>query len=278
MLLRQIVPGLVVVVALVSLGCERKSYSRSTPEELIDSAHQMVVDGHPERLTELIYASTADSPDTEDPRLRELYERLGGLLAQIDELARAVQEAFPEEVEQLRAEAEAAAQRGEARSMLTQALTGRRGPSRGERRQQGEDVMERAMSDLLANPFGWLEGAKERISFFELTPDRQAVLWDGKPVLPPAGLAIERHDGDWYVVLPLSHPAMGRVMPSSDEQYAVFGSLIQVLDQTFRELTADVRSGKARDLNHVAEMTGEKAFMPMAMVALAYARLMSGDD
>ena len=138
--------------------------------------------------------------------------------------------------------------------------------------------MERAMSDLLADPFGWLEGAKDRITFFELSPDRQAVLWDGKPVLPPAGLAIERHDGDWYIVLPLSHPALGRVMPKSDEQYAVFGSLIQVFDRTFQELTNDVRSGKARDLDHVAKMTGEKAFAPMAMVGLAYAKLLSEDD
>src|SRR5690606_13011631 len=70
-----------VAVAVVSLGLLRqRSYAQNSPEELLSSARQMVLDGRADRLPELVWPG--------DPGMRPVLKRVGRLLGNLQELGR----------------------------------------------------------------------------------------------------------------------------------------------------------------------------------------------
>src|SRR5690606_11505208 len=93
-----------------------RSYPHDTPDALLASARQVVVDGNARRLPELVW--------TDDPEMRRVFKRLGRLLGNLEQLGATVHEAFPEEIADVRKKAEEAAASGEGASVIARMLTG----------------------------------------------------------------------------------------------------------------------------------------------------------
>ncbi|MEX2217455.1 MAG: hypothetical protein WD749_01740 [Phycisphaerales bacterium] len=267
------------LAALVALpGCTR--YQQDSPEAVIASAKEMVKNGHAERLPDLIYADSRE--------MRELLDKLGEVLGTLQDLAKEVQAAFPDEIEAYKQEAEEAAKRGEASSFV-QRLAGQtagaarrpRPPSRSdmtpEQAEQARSAVDTLMKDLFADPYGWLErseGPPPRLTVSrEGCPDDMAkVLWDDKPFLG-VGLALKSEGGTWYIALPLDNRAAARILPKSPESWEIMASALEVVDSMLGDLRDDVRTRRVKRLEDLAQSAGEKAFLPAALVMLAYGKV-----
>ena len=90
--------AVLLTVAAWAGGCEE--YSQDSAQAVVQSARQMVTEGRADRLPTLIYA--------ESKRERRVLREVGSLLGHVQDLAVAVNKAFPAEVAALRARAEAA--------------------------------------------------------------------------------------------------------------------------------------------------------------------------
>lgn len=270
----------VVLLALVpSLAGCKKTYAQDTPENTLASAKQMVADGQARRLPDLIYADT--------PEMRTLWNQLGDALGSLQKLGTAVQSAYPDEIERLRQETEAAAKRGEATSLL-QRISGqarqatrqsggggrqRGGPPSGPDAEAQTEQFNRLFRDLFANPYGFLDQQSTRLSVKQITDDTAAILIDNKPAFG-VGLTMRLEDGKWYIALPLNVPPLSRVLPKSPEGWQILGDLMGVGAQMFDDLRADVEGGRAAKLDDLARLAGDKAFLPAAMVFIAYGNIM----
>lgn len=244
-------------------GCDNP-YSQKTPDDVITTARLMVERGDADRLTDLLYA--------ENKQMRALLEQLGTVFGHMQTLAEAVAKKYPEEVAKLKQEAEEAAARGEASSLLARlaGAGGRR--ARGQAGEQAQQQFNQLVKALFADPYAFLRDNSGKLSTSAIDDDRAAVLWDGKPVFPPLGLLLQRQNGKWYAVLPTNLPGVSGVMPRNDEEYEIFGAIIESIDNMLIDLTEDVRAGKARDLEEVSRKAGEKAFIPVALAAFAYSQ------
>lgn len=260
---------ILVCLCLFLAACSR--YPQDTPESVLASARQMVAEGRAERLTDLIYA--------ENERMRDLLDQVGGLLGSLEDLAAAVQKAYPEEIAKLRTDAEEAAKNGEATGFL-QRMAGQmvQPRRRGRNQPPGGDpdearrTFDNAMKELFADPYGWLQRSEERLSVQTIADDTAAILWDGKPIFG-VGLMMKQEGGKWYVVL----PGVSGVLPKKDEGWEILGAVVQVFDQLFVDLAADVKSGKCKRLDDLAHAAGEKAFLPAVMVFFAYGKYMEAE-
>jgi hypothetical protein len=240
-----------------------------TPEETIRAIRETIMEGRADRLGDFIYA--------DDPEMRRLLKRVGVFLGNLQKLGASVQARFPDEVSALRAQAEAAAKEGRATSFLSQMMLQREGRRRRPSAEQAEQAgrarsaFDEFMKSLLADPYGWVEKAEERLTTEFLTDDSVAMLWDGKPILPPLGMTMRRGEDDlWYVVLPTGAPGVSNFMPRTKEQYQIFGSLVATFDNVVIDLRKEVEEGRVGNLEELSRKAGEKAFLPVAAVVFAY--------
>jgi hypothetical protein len=258
----------------------RVEYPQDTPEAVLASAKKMVQNGDADRLPDLIYAPT--------PQMRDLLNELGTVLGSLQDLAREVQRSYPEEVAALRAEAEASALKGGASGFI-QKVIGQAGPlgdgrgRRGGRSPAGaaeiEDrrrLFDNAMKEVFADPYGWLAQSEGRLTVRTWTEDDGALLWDGKPVFG-IGLPLHREGGKWYLMLPTNAPGVSRMMPRSKETWQIMGDLMSVFDNMIRDLTRDVRAGRAPRLEDLGHRAGEKAFVPAVLVFFSYGRALEAE-
>lgn len=277
--------GIGVLVAFIAVlgGC-RRGYDQSSPDAVLQTAKKMVQNGDASRLPELIYA--------DNKKMRQLLEEVGVVMGSLQELGKAVQKAYPEEIAKLKAEAEESAKKGEAPSFISrmagQATQQMGGVGRLGRRAgntTGEPVdpdamrktFDNAMKEVFADPYGWIASNETRLTAQTVADDRAVLLWDGKPVLG-IGLTMQKSDDDkWYIVLPTSAPGISSFMPKSEESWEIMGNLMDVFDNMLHDLTKDVKSGKARKLENLATMAGEKAFFPAVMVFFAYSQAIEAD-
>ncbi len=259
----------------VLTGCEEepKTYAQDSPAAVFDSARQMLEDGNAERLVELL------PPPTDNNRI--VYQEVGRMLRALQNLATTLEAAFPEEISELRADAEAAALRGDAISNLQQAVTGR-----GQRRGQAGESDERLnalIQSLLADPYGWIRASQDRITTQYIFDGTHAVLWDGKPILPPVGVVVQEdaRDGTWHIVLPTNLPMVSRYLPKTRDELIIWAQIMRVLSNAFDDLSTEIDAGEYLSLEGVARAAGEKLFAPMGMVFFAYqnaVRKRLGDD
>lgn len=260
----------VVLIALAPLlalltGCE-KEYSQESPEALVDSARQMVVDGNARRLSELVWA------ESDGEAL--VIDRVGRTFGALQRLGNAINEAFPQEVERIRQQADEAAQSGEINSLIGRALTAQGGIARGApsalrdeaRVRQGLDSVVR---ELMADPYGWLERHGEKLEPIRITDDIVALSWQGKPVV---GLTLVERDGQWYVKLPLDMPALRRFLPQNDAEFEIWGELVASVHNVLLDLAIEVESGQHKNLESVASTAGEYALPTAIMVMIAYGK------
>lgn len=268
-LTRMVVAVVLVTGATFLSGCKR-DLPRDTPEATIASARKVVAQGRADLLGDFLYADT--------PELRRLWTDAGIVMGNLQDLAKALQNRFPEEVAKLRADAEASAKAGKPTGLVAQLAGqvrgGRQSRPNPQQMEQSRGGFEDALTSIFVDPFAWLEGAEDSLTTEEIDDETVAVLWDGKPILAPIGLNMRQgKDEDWYFVVPTGVPGVRNFMPKTPEQFEVFGSFLATLDNVVRDLTDDVNSGRVSSLDQLSKNAGEKAFIPAVMVFYAYSRL-----
>lgn len=255
-----------------------REYDHSSPEALVDAFATMVESGEVERLPELVWA--------EDEPMRQALAQLGALLREMRLLGLAVNEAFPEEIRQLRSDVEDAAARGEATSLLgrlsNSVMPGRSNRSRGGRRNQG-DAINLAIRTLLASPYETLDEARGRLTVLEINEGLGGLMWDGQMVLPPFGMSVKQDlgeggTGDWYIVLPLDLPFLNRYRPRTEDQWFIAGALMQAWRNAAADLREGVEEGSIRSLDEVASELGATVGPPTVMIGIAYAKQFENDE
>jgi hypothetical protein len=273
--------ALALLLAPLLGGCggdpSRKGYDQSSPDGVIKTARLMVEGGHAERLGELMYA---DSPEW-----RELYLRLGELLGEVQDLADSVQANMPEEVAQVKADAVAAAREGRASNFIQQALTGRRAARSNApastARGSGPDprrMLNDTLKQLSSDPYGWLEESEDRLGFVWIDDFTVALTWDNKAILPPIGITMKQaEDGLWYLVLPTSLPQLRPVVPDTPEEFSIWASIIQVMDNAVTDMRTTVDRREVRNLDDLSRKAGENLLLPMGLVFIAYGKLVEED-
>jgi hypothetical protein len=255
---------------MLAPGCSREPYAQSTPDETILAAKTMIEKGEASKLPRLIYSENED--------MRRWLSSVGRLTGDMQELARTLQEKFPDEVASLRARAAQAAQEGKATTLFGQLAQQtrrqgrnqrRQGPPKGDERTQFDDAIVR----LLADPYAFLRESEGRLTTAQVDDERVAVLWDGKPVLQPLGMLMQRDEQDrWCFVLPTNIPGAQGVMPQSKEQWEILGMLVTTLDKVVKDLTVEVQDGRLASLDAVSRRAGEMTFVPAVMVFYAYGK------
>ncbi len=258
------------VMATVIPCCGRSDeYSQSTPEDVLASVIAMVKNGEPGKLPRLIYADSRE--------YRTVLNRLGTLLDSLQGLAVAMRERFPDDVKRLRDELVKADGQGLLGSLAGGGLSGlQRQPAtdaqRSERRAERERLGDQAIQ-LLADPFAIIDANAARLGVVRVTDESATITLDGSPLLGGI-LQLQRRDGQWFIVLPLNLPGVSAFVPQTRAEWSIIGSLVRVMDNMAKELTEDVRDGKIKRIEQLAEKAGEKVFLPAGMVFIVYGKEM----
>jgi len=263
--------AVVMAVGCAALSGCGETYGQDSPEQTIATAKMLVEKGEARKLGNLIYAENED--------MRKLLNGLGVFMGHVQQLSTSIEEKFPKEMAELKARTEEAAKQGKATSLLTQMTQGmQRGPMAGgnrrgrarqtaAQRSEAEQAFNDAIKRLFADPYGWLKESEARLTSVYLTDDTSALLWDGKPILPPLGLVMKRdEEGRWFFLLPTNVPGAGNFLPKTKEEYYIWGKIIHTFDNVVVDLRRDIESGSLTTLEGVAQRAGEKAFIPAAMV------------
>lgn len=275
--------------ALILPACkkpEQITYPQATPQDVLNSMVKMIKDGRVDRLPDLLYADSKE--------FRLVLNRLGGLMLRLQELTLAVADRFPTETADLRKRLES----GSAADALSKITAGAGTLNSRPRRidvnlQSGQktgvdvnlpandenarraqrDAFKEITDQIMANPFGVLEANAARLSTVSLADDQAAVLFDGKPI-PPLGLTMKKENDAWFIVLPTNLPGVNQFLPETRNEWSILGSLIKALENSIAELRDDVRAGKITKIDQLAEKAGEKAFIPIGMIAVVYVKEM----
>lgn len=298
---------LLVGVTVIALGCERKrEYAQDTPDGVLKSAVQMVKEGNSKQLPSLIYADSAE--------MRATLDGFGELLGNMQKLSRAVEARFPQEIAEMKRIAAEKVASGEAGSIFDKVVnqgTQRRpssGPSvqigtakdlgvsdsgpgvrvqiggkpppgvemprtpgeRADMRDEFRDLINR----LFADPYGWLEQNGEKLSTIQVTDEMATIMYDNQPLMGGMTLPMQKHDGKWYVALPLTLPPMNQIMPRTTAQWSILRSVVQVLNKTVIDMTADVQSGRVNNLDSLGRNAQEKVMFPALIAFGAYGKEM----
>lgn len=136
-----------------------------------------------------------------------------------------------------------------------------------------EGMLRDLSTQLFADPLGLMEASFKRLSVVKTADDEAAVLFDGRPV-PPLGLLMKKENDAWFIVLPVQAPMLAQFMPETRSEWSIMGSLIKSIDNALADLRDDIKAGKVANVNQLAEKVGEKAFIPGAIVFVAYAKEM----
>lgn len=291
-------------VATLSGCSEAPDYARGSADEALDSARRMVEAGDAEYLATLVYA--------EDESMRSLLNQAGLMLGALQDLAAAVSQRFPNELEALRRDAELASQENRATTWARWLAPGspiagsfpglgrpqasspadavqRQGlglgglspsaptratlPALPEITDSQRDILLSLSKQLLADPYAWLERGRSKLGTLYIADDIRALTWDDKPILAPIGLVMREGPEGWQVVIPWHLPGLSTIKPRSESEHLVFGSILKTMENLARDLERDIRAGTIRDLDDMADTALEKAALPVALVAIAYTNL-----
>lgn len=275
--------GAVLLAAVVWAGVRlwpEKSYDTDTPMSVVATAGQMLADRRADRLVELIEPVPPTETDAaREQRMQDLYNRLGRVLAAAQDLHRSVESRMPEELERLAADIQAAEARGEASSVLAAFMPERRGrrqPAPNASSPDRDAARERALAQILADPFGPLNRAVteniDRVGIVEIGADTVAITLDGRAVLPPFGLTMRQSPEGWRVVPPTSLPMVRRFLPETDAEFQIWGSLLATVEALLDDLRSGVDSGRINTVQQLSRQAIEDAVIPIGMVMVALGR------
>lgn len=273
-----------VMGALMAGGCRKKaaSYDQSSAEAVLASAKSMVANGDTNRLTQLIQADSTD--------MRALMDRIGFLLGDVQDLATQLNTSFPEEIAEIKRKVQAGEMNTSGSALLSQITGGQRpgGRQSGRRANSRPASVETdpsrdprtaindAMRQILADPFAWLGENSGRLSVTPINDEMAAMMWDQKPIFPPVGIVIQKsaYDDKWYLAPPFHLPPFNQLLPKTPDEYAIWIQLIDAFRNVIIDLRKDVAAGKMRDIEEVSRAAGERAFIPVAFIGIAYSKAM----
>ena len=295
---RALIGGVLLISFLTACDGGRTEYSASTPDDALDSAQQMIVAGEADRLTDLVYA---DSPE-----MRSFLNQVGSLLGSLQNLGEAVEARFPEEFTKFREEAEQAAAEGRTNPVLARLLASSRRGSRGNgfgtsqinregltldtgagspsparrgnplaprQSESQRQIVHGIIKQLLADPYRWLEEGRDNLDTIYIADDRVALTWNDRPILPPFGLSMVEDQGRWFLVPPTAYPGVSMIMPRSEDEWFVWGSMVKTLERVAIDLEKDVRAGRVRNMTDLADTAAEKVAIPAMLVFFAYTNM-----
>jgi hypothetical protein len=256
---------MLMAVVLSLVACGSREPDQSSPESTIASARKLLEKRDAERLHLLIYS--------EDEEQAKLWRRLGRVLGHLEELSTELAKRYPAEVQELATRAQEAAAKGKTTSLAgllakeARKTSRRRGPPKRDEKSAFDDAIMRVFAD----PYAFLRESEGRLSTTYLNDDAVALLWDGKPVLPPLGMSMRQNDkGDWCFVMPTSAPVIAGFMPKTKDEYELAGQMLVVFDKVVIDLTKEVESGQHKSLEGVSRRAGEMLFLPAVLVFYAY--------
>lgn len=295
---RVLVCAACVVSAGISGGCERKkAYGQETPDKVIESAVSMIKNGDAKKLPDLVYADSAE--------MRATLDQVGRLMGRMQELAKAVESRFPQELAALKQDAES----GKLEDLITTISAGPEGPGDGgmpggtgtgprpprevvigagpggasvqgggsggsQPDEKFKASLRTAVNQLFADPYGWLEANASRLSTEMVSDDTAMVLLDSKPIFGIASIPMQKVDEKWYVAIPFNMPPLSAGMPRTEAQWKILRSVIQVLEKTVKDMTRDVREGRVGSLDALGRSAQEKVMFPVVIAFVAYGREM----
>ncbi len=244
------------IVGLLA-GCSKapREYSRSSPENVLESAVLMVENKEATRLSELVYA--------ENVQMRSLLNQVGLALGAMEELSRAVAEKFPEELAAMRAQIEA-----DGGQSIVEQLTGRGGRAAADAGERFRELAKR----IFADPYGWLSQHRDKLDVIYVADDSYGVMYDGEVLLQPWGLLIQQKEDGWYLMLPTNLPGARQILPDTEDEYMLWGSLFKTLENGVRDMTGDVRGGRTTSMNQLGQSAVEKFAIPAVMVMYAWGK------
>lgn len=235
-----------------------KDYPRDTPGAVIESLFRALEAGEARLIPRFVHA------ETEEQRL--VLAELSRLFGSLQTLATTIQERFPQDVARIRAQA--AGGRGFTGVLRAAGESaGRSGAP-----QRTDPRFNATVGTFLADPLGWLRDAKGRIAAAPIAEDMAAITIDGRPAFG-VGMTMRREGDEWFIELPLKAPGVSRFAPRTVEEHQVLASMIRVIDNTIVDLDRDLRNGQAQTLDDAAALAGRKSFGPIALVFIAYQRV-----
>ncbi|MBX3323608.1 MAG: hypothetical protein KF757_11520 [Phycisphaeraceae bacterium] len=263
MLVRQ-APFLLMLIASILGGCSKPptSYSRNSPEAVLESAALMIQNGEAKRLTELIYA--------ENVQMRSLLNQIGLTFGSMADLADALQDKFPNEIEEVRKQIEADGGLNLIGQLAGPQTRGRRGPPVGG--SNDSNRFQNLGKQIFADPYGWLTRNNDKLDVIYIADDTYGVMYDNKPLLQPWGVLIQKQTDGWYLMLPTNLPGAREFMPKSDDEFMIWGSLFKTLENGINDMTRDVNTGRTTSMNQLGQSAVEKFAIPAVMVMFAYTK------
>ncbi len=249
-------------------GCDRGdnfTWSQETPDDVVESARKMVVEGRADLLSELIWA--------EDESQRELLTGIGSVMRSLQLLSEAVARQYPVEIATIREEAEKARAAGETSDLAMRLMSGQRRQRGGtpSRFARSDDPVNDLTQALLTDPYGWVSRSTERVSTQPYSQRGVRVLLDNKPMFGFMTLTMERMEDDkWYISLPTFLPPVRNALPRDEQEQEVLLAVLAVFRNAMDDLRRDVESGRVRNLDHAAEELGKKVALPAILAYTAY--------
>ena len=252
---RAFIPLLLLLPALGFLpGCERPEYDTSTPQRALDAMQEMIEDGRPERLTDLIYLEPRDiefeDGVTEASAIGEVRLKLSDMIAQLWRVAVKLQAQFPDDVG---TEAE------------------------GVRIRFGGDGFGDWFGRILSDPFRVLRDQKDRIIVEDMYDGTAAVLFDGEPVLGGLLAMVETPDG-WQVALPVQYAQTSQYWPQTRYEWSVIASMMVAIENSLNDFEREVDEGEFRSLSQASERAGRLLGESVVVQSVIYAMMKDDDD
>lgn len=245
--------ALVVATSLSPAGCRKPRYDTSTPERTIDAMAAMVRDGRPGLLPTMldIEAREVTFPDgvTEASAIEDVKRKAGDMLAQLWRVSGKLRTRYPKEVD-----AEIA-----------------KGGSWMNGRGMGD-----AFTSVLADPFGWLDANRSRLTVADLGDGTAAFELDGKPVLGGV-VSMRETPAGWRVSVPTELIRSSGYFPDTREEWAVVAYLMLAVENALGDFEAELDEGRFRSLGAASERAGRMIAESAAAQAIIFAMMQQND-
>ena len=200
--------------------------------------HQMIVDGHPELLKNLVHIEAREisysDGVTEASAIQNVIDKAGDMLGQLYRVARKLRDRYPDQVAKEFEKLDAKAKRN------------------------GFDQLTR----FLADPFGLMDEQRGRVSVEDMGDGTAAILIDGKPAF---GLGMQMRDvnGVWKIDVPID--LLQRYRPNTREEWTVIANMMLSFENSLTAFETELDRGDFRNLDHAStragRLLGERAFV-----------------
>lgn len=245
-----------ILLLFLCVGCSKAPrYDASSPQAAVDAMHQMIIDGHPEQLKNLVHIEAREityaDGVTEASAIQNVIDKTGDMLGQLYRVARKLRDRYPDQVNKELETLDAKVRR------------------------DGFDQLSR----FLADPFGLMNEQRARVAVEDLGDGTAAILIDGKPALG-LGMQMREVDGAWKVDVPID--MLQRYRPNTREEWTVIANMMLSFENSLTAFETELDRGDFRNLNQAStragRLLGERAFVQVLIYQNMKDRLKEKDD